>query len=191
MSKPVRISGATAGVLLAAGAGTRYGMPKVLAEQGEWLRVAVRALADGGCDDVLVVLGAAIVEVPAPARAVVAADWAGGMSASLRAGMAAAAGSRRVVLHLVDTPDIGADVVRRVLAASERIDAHGAAGLVRASYGGRPGHPVVIDAVHWPELVPSLQGDRGARQFLADHAEDVHLVDCSDLATGADIDTPD
>ena len=55
----------------------------------KWLRSAVSALADGGCDDVVVVLGAAVVDVPAPARAVVAGDWAEGMSASLRAGISA------------------------------------------------------------------------------------------------------
>ena len=50
-----------AGELLAAGAGTRFGMPKVLAEQGQWLRHAVHALSAGGCDDIVVVLGAAVV----------------------------------------------------------------------------------------------------------------------------------
>jgi CTP:molybdopterin cytidylyltransferase MocA len=186
MSKPAPPSGGTTGVLLAAGAGTRFGMPKVLVQQGEWLRIAVAALVDGGCDEVLVVLGAAVVEVPAPARAVVADDWAEGMSASLRAGLAAAAGARRVVLHLVDTPDIGPDVVRRMVAVAD----NSAAGLVRAAYGGRPGHPVVIAAGYWPELVASLHGDQGARKFLADHTGEVVIVECGDLAGGADIDTP-
>ena len=77
--------------------------------------------------------------------------------------------ARRAVLHLVDTPDIGPDVVRRVLAVADR----SGAGLVRASYGGRPGHPVVIAAAHWPELLASLHGDQGARQFLTAHAADV------------------
>src|SRR5690349_3245296 len=110
-------SAAAAGVLLAAGAGTRFGMPKVLAGQGEWLRAGVDALRDGGCDDVVVVLGAAIIDVPAPARAVTADDWADGLSASLRAGLAAIQDSsaQYAVLHTVDTPDVGADVVRRVL----------------------------------------------------------------------------
>jgi CTP:molybdopterin cytidylyltransferase MocA len=72
---------AVAGVLLAAGAGTRYGMPKVLADDGRWLRDGVAALANGGCDDVVVVLGAACVDVPAPARAVLADDWQQGLSA--------------------------------------------------------------------------------------------------------------
>jgi CTP:molybdopterin cytidylyltransferase MocA len=170
-----------AGVLLAAGAGKRFGMPKVLAEQGGWLRGAVAALVDGGCDDVVVVLGAAVVEVPVPARAVVAADWASGMSASVRAGLAACAGSEVAVLALVDTPDVGADVIARVVAAASP------SGLARAVYDDRPGHPVVIAREHWPALVATLHGDEGARRFLAGR-DDVAVVECGDLATGADVD---
>ena len=123
-------SATAAGVLLAAGAGTRYGMPKVLADDGRWLRACVTALADGGCDDVVVVLGAAVVDVPAPARAVVAQDWERGLSASVRAGVTAVDASY-VVLHTVDTPDVGADTVRRVLDAARS----SASGLARARDG--------------------------------------------------------
>jgi nicotine blue oxidoreductase len=179
MSKSARV----AGVLLAAGAGTRYGMPKVLAEQGKWLASAVAALAAGGCDDVVVVLGAAVVDVPAPARPVAAPDWSEGMSASVRAGLAAIDGSDVAVLALVDTPDVGADVIERVVAAASP------SGLARATYEGRPGHPVVIAREHWPALVATLRGDEGARRFLAGRA-DVALVECGDLATGRDIDRP-
>lgn len=168
-----------AGIVLAAGAGSRYGMPKVLVD--DWLQRAVTALADGGCDDVLVVLGAAVVEVPAPARAVLAVDWADGTSASVRAGLAAAGGWDTAVLHTVDTPDVGADVVARVIA-------HAAdGGLARATYGGRPGHPVAVAAAHWPALVATLHGDEGAREFLAAR-DDLVAVECGDLATGRDVD---
>ena len=178
-------NGATAaGVLLAAGAGTRYGMPKVLAAQGEWLRRGVTALADGGCDDIVVVLGAAIVDVPASARAVIADNWADGLSASLRAGIAAI-DSDYAVLHTVDTPDIGADVVRRVLGAARS----STSGLARARYGDRPGHPVVVARRHWPDLLETLRGDDGARPFLGSRT-DVVVVDCADLASGQDIDAP-
>ena len=173
-----------AGVLLAAGAGSRFGMPKVLAEQGKWLRTAVDALDGGGCGDVVVVLGAAVVDVPAPARAVVAGDWADGISASVRAGLAAAGDAQYVVLHLVDTPDVGAAVVGRVLAAAQSANS----GLARATYGGRPGHPVVIARRHWAGLAETLQGDEGARSFLA-RRNDVLAVECGDLATGTDVDT--
>jgi CTP:molybdopterin cytidylyltransferase MocA len=173
-----------AGIVLAAGAGTRYGMPKVLAADGGWLRAAVSALRDGGCDDVVVVLGAAIVDVPDDARAVVAPDWAEGMSASLRAGISALApAADYAVILTVDTPDIGAEAVRRVLAAACRAPSH----LARAGYGSRPGHPVVIGREHWPDLFATLRGDEGARAFLTSRG-DVVWVDCADLATGVDVD---
>jgi CTP:molybdopterin cytidylyltransferase MocA len=176
-------SESAAGVLLAAGAGTRYGMPKVLAEGGEWLRACVTALADGGCDDVVVVLGAAVVDVPAPARAVVAEDWAQGLSASVRAGVNAVDASYAVI-HTVDTPDIGAEVVRRVLAAARS----STSGLARARYGTRPGHPVVVARPHWAAFAASATGDEGGRVFLQGR-DDVVIVDCADLATGRDIDS--
>lgn len=174
-------SGAAAGVVLAAGAGSRFGMPKVLAAQGEWLRRAVTALCDGGCGEVVVVLGAAVVDVPAPARAVIAEDWAEGLSASLKAGIRALGTAEYAVLQLVDTPDIGADVVRRVL------DAAAETGLARAVYAGRPGHPVVVARRHWPQLLAAVHGDEGAKPFLRGRS-DVVAVECGDLATGVDID---
>ncbi len=168
------------GIVLAAGSGTRFGMPKALA--ADWLSRAVDALRAGGCRDVIVVLGAAVVDVPPPARAVVAEDWADGMAASLRAGLRAAT-SDPAVLHVVDIPDVGADVVARVLAAA------GESGLARAVFDGRPGHPVVIARRHWPALLETLHGDQGARVFLAGR-DDVVAVECGDLATGRDIDFP-
>src|SRR5258705_4184734 len=171
-------SDSAAGVLLAAGAGTRYGMPKVLAEDGAWLRGCVTALTDGGCDDVVVVLGAAVVDVPAPARAVVAEGWAQGLSASVRARVTAI-DADYAVLHTVDTPGVGADAVRRVLDAARTSPS----GLARARYGDRPGHPVVIARRHWPQLLDGLCGDEGPRPFLRDRT-DVAGVDCADLATG-------
>lgn len=181
----VGMSSHIGGVVLAAGAGVRYGMPKVLAGHGRWLRSAVSALRDGGCDDVLVVLGAAVVEVPPSARPVVADDWAEGISASLRRGLSEldSGPADYVVVLTVDTPDIDAEVVRRVLGAARETQS----GIARAYYGDRPGHPVVIARRHWPDLIGSLRGDEGARPFLAARA-DVATVDCADLASGADID---
>ncbi|BBY65340.1 nucleotidyltransferase family protein [Mycolicibacterium helvum] len=174
-----------AGVLLAAGAGVRYGMPKVLAAQGQWLRSAVEALSEGGCGEVVVVLGAAVVNVPAPARAVVAEDWQQGMGASLRAGLAAIPDVDYAVVLTVDTPDIRADVVGRLVDAG----CSSQSGIARATYAGRPGHPVVLARRHWPALLETLHGDEGARRFLAGRS-DVLAIDCADLATGLDIDTP-
>lgn len=140
-------------------------------------------MGDGGCDDVIVVLGAAVVDVPEPARAVLAERWAEGMSASVREGVAAVDSADWVVLHTVDTPDVGADVVARVLGAAREART----GLARAGYGGRPGHPVVVARRHLAALTATLQGDQGARVFLRGR-DDVVVVECGDLATGLDID---
>ena len=172
------------GVVLAAGAGRRFGRPKVTV--AGWLDIAVAALRDGGCSDVAVVLGAARVTVAAGVTAVVAEHWADGMSASVRAGVIRAdeMGADYVALHVVDTPDVGADVVARVIAAAVA----NPASVARASFGGRPGHPVVIGREHWGRMLPTLTGDRGAATYL--RAVGVRLVECGDLATGQDIDEP-
>ena len=108
-----------AGVLLAAGAGTRYGMPKVLAEQGEWLTTGGRGAASTAAATTSWWCWAPRWSTcRRPRVRCVAEDWATGMSASLRAGLAAAGDADVAVLHLVDTPDVGADVVARVLAAA-------------------------------------------------------------------------
>ncbi|WP_280270030.1 nucleotidyltransferase family protein [Nocardia wallacei] len=197
--------GRCAGLVLAAGAGTRYGGPKVLAEGGAWLRGAVAALRDGGCGPVFVVLGATgpalwsdgrwlvcespATAVPDGARPVWAADWAVGLSASLRTGLAAVAhspeGAGYAAVMPVDTPDVGADVVTRVLAAARTAPS----GLARAVFHNRPGHPVVLHHKHWDAVLKTAQGNSGARSFL-DARPDIVAVTCDDLATGRDHDYP-
>ncbi|WP_201930928.1 nucleotidyltransferase family protein [Nocardioides donggukensis] len=174
------------GLLLAAGAGRRMGRPKALVD--DWLSRGVRALRVGGCDPVTVVLGAASDEAVARlgddlAMVVVATDWAEGMGASLRAGLAALSPLDAVLVTLVDLPDVGADVIARLLAAPV-----GATTLRRAAYDGIPGHPVLLGRDHWAGVAESATGDRGARDYLA--AREVEVVECGDLATGRDVDRP-
>ncbi|OBI21006.1 molybdopterin-guanine dinucleotide biosynthesis protein MobA [Mycobacterium sp. E2327] len=177
------------GVLLAAGEGRRYGRPKVLVEG--WLDAAVGALRDGGCDDVVLVLGAALptwdAAAPPGVTPVFAPDWRDGLSASVRAGLGEAGrmGGEYAVLHVIDTPDVGPAVVARVLGRAWASDS----GLARAYFGERPGHPVVIARRHWPDVLKQLNGDRGAGEYLRDRS-DVEAVDCGDLAGGQDIDEP-
>jgi CTP:molybdopterin cytidylyltransferase MocA len=171
------------GLLLAAGAGRRYGGPKALVDG--WLSRSLDVLAAGGCRARTVVLGAeaerALGLVPGGIEVVVADDWEEGMGASLRAGLRSLPPADAVLVHLVDLPDVSAAVVARVLAA-----ATGPATLARAAYAGTPGHPVLLGRDHWAAIVEGAAGDRGARDYLAFH--DVELVECGDLATGRDVD---
>lgn len=177
------------GIVLAAGAGTRFGGPKALATTADgipWLALSTRLLRDAGCDRVVVVLGASAVEarhllpVDAAIRSVTQPDWHRGMGHSLRAGLAAASGDAALIA-LVDMPDLPLEVVRRVLAT-------GASGgtLTQAVFGGRPGHPVVIGRDHWQPAAATLDGDHGARGYLVAHG--VTEVECGDLFDGRDVD---
>ena len=179
----------TVGLLLAAGAGERFGGPKALARDADgtsWLLRSVHALRP--CAEIVVVLGAeaeqAAALLPMSVARVRADDWAEGMGASLRAGLSALAGTAHeaALVSLVDLPDVDAAVVARLVAAST-----GPGVLARAAYDGVPGHPVLIGRDHWTGVVETATGDRGARDYLATH--DVVLVECGDLATGADVDS--
>ena len=190
-----------AGLLLAAGAGRRMGRPKALLRDAHgvpFLDRALGVLVDGGCDRVTVVLGAAADEARTvlddagwsgdeAVRVVVAADWEEGMGASLRTGLRALDGEDddAALVTLVDLPDVGTDVLRRVAGAAP---APRRSALVRATYGGRPGHPVLVGRDHWAGVVASARGDHGARDYLAAHE---HVAcECGDLATGRDVDRP-
>ncbi|GHJ44638.1 hypothetical protein Cs7R123_19800 [Catellatospora sp. TT07R-123] len=177
-----------AGLLLAAGQGRRYGMPKALARlpDGEPLvRRALRTLREGGCDPVVVVLGAGADEVPPlpDAQVVVNEDWATGLGSSLRTGLAALPEEvQAVVVLLVDTPGITPQAVRRVAAGAR------AQTLRVATYGGEGGHPVLLGRDHWDGAGRLAVGDVGARPYLVTQL--VEEVPCDDVADGTDIDSP-
>jgi CTP:molybdopterin cytidylyltransferase MocA len=194
------------------------GTPKALVDDpagGSFVERGVRVLRAGGCSPVVVVVGAesqrsATLATAAGADLVVdAPDWSQGQSASLRAGLMALQSAEVEVevacILLVDLPDVGAAVVERVLTAALG-DGRGAgagaaparaalaraalarAALARAAYQGGPGHPGVLGRDHWQGVLDRTSGDRGARDYLATH--DHLLVECGDLATGRDVDTP-
>jgi CTP:molybdopterin cytidylyltransferase MocA len=179
------------GVLLAAGAGSRFraagGGVKLLARVDgrplvEW---ALAALAAAPLGDRVIVLGAHADELLAAtdlhgARPVRNEHWERGMASSLQAGLAAldpACSAALVVLG--DGPALAAEAIRRVAVAAE-----GADGLVTAAYAGRNGHPVAIPRALWAQL-PS-EGEQGARIL----GEPAVIVDCSDLPAPGDADTP-
>lgn len=179
-------AGTVAGLVLAAGAGTRYGGPKapVVVDGERLVDRAVRVLTEGGCDPVLVVLGAWIGDVPG-AETIANDAWAEGMGSSLRAGLEAVV--RRpdiddVLITLVDLPGLSPEAVNRVIAAP--------GGIVAASYSGERGHPVRLPRQHWSAVIGMARGDEGARRFLRERS-DVQLVEVDDVAVGYDLDTPE
>lgn len=187
------------GIVLGAGEGRRMGRPKAVVEDADgttWLTRTARALAAGGCDDLVVVVGAEHARARAsyagpPASFVVAEDWATGMGASLRTGLAAVAAGAPdtdvAMIMLVDLPDVGSEVVRRLVAYAARVE-HPAAVLARATYDGRPGHPVLVGRDRWEAMAATLSGDEGGRRYLREH--EVAAIECGDLAGGRDQDTP-
>jgi CTP:molybdopterin cytidylyltransferase MocA len=177
-----------AGLVLAAGAGRRYGMPKALVRyQGRlFVERAVQVLERAGCTPVIAVLGAQADEVRSLLPGLTAVDnpdWASGMGSSLRAGLKALPSVESVVVLPVDTPGVTAEAVRRLMAKSSP------KALLRAGYDGEPGHPVLIGHDHWAGVYALATGDAGAREYLRQNQPEV--VPCGDISDGRDVDRPE
>jgi CTP:molybdopterin cytidylyltransferase MocA len=182
------VPASVAGVLLAAGDGSRLGQPKALVElAGQSLASRGAAmLRAGGADPVIVVTGAAAVDL-AEARTVHNPRWRTGMGSSMAAGLAAVPDRcPAAVLALADQPLVGSAAVRRLIGAFER-----GATVAVAGYSGRPRNPVLLAREHWPRAIELAAGDVGARPFLRAYPELVTLVECGDTGRPDDIDTPD
>jgi CTP:molybdopterin cytidylyltransferase MocA len=191
-----------AGVLLAAGEGSRFGRPKALVEvNGRTLAErGADLLRAGGADPILVITGAAPIELGGT-RTVYNPEWRTGMGSSLRAALQALTGAGAsenadataggglnvgaVVVALADQPLVGAEAVARLIAAYRA-----GASVAVAAYDGQPRNPVLLAREHWPEVIATATGDTGARAFLRARADLVTLVECSDTGRPDDIDTP-
>ena len=174
--------------MLAAGAATRFGAPKQLADLDgvPLLEHALRTMTAAPVGRVVVVLGSGADEVAAGvdlhgADPVVCGRWEEGQSASLACGLAELAGCEAVVVTLGDQPRLSPAAIRRVI--SSRNDA----AAVRATYNGNPGHPVLLERSLFEQL-RNVSGDWGARNLLL--SVQVLDVPCDDLGGGEDVDTP-
>jgi CTP:molybdopterin cytidylyltransferase MocA len=177
-----------AGVLLAAGEGSRLGLPKALVELGGRRLVdrGAQLLRDGGAAPVLVVTGAARVTVPG-AVTVHNPDWPTGMGSSLAAGLRALPGDcAAAVIALVDQPLVGAGAVERLIAAYRA-----GAEVVVAAYHGQPRNPVLLARRHWAGVLDAAVGDAGARPYLRANPDLVTPVECADTGCPDDVDTPE
>ena len=179
-----------AGVLLAAGEGSRFGQPKAIVElNGQTLAEhGVGLLRAGGADPILVVTGAAPVELDGT-HTVYNPAWRTGMGSSLRAALQALIDTSTdvgaVVVALADQPLVGAEAVARLIAAYRD-----GATVAVAGYDGQARNPVLLAREHWAEVIATATGDQAARTFLRTRPDLVTLVECGDTGRPDDIDTP-
>jgi molybdenum cofactor cytidylyltransferase len=178
------------GLVLAAGGSTRFGAPKQQAqlEGRPLLEHVLIAMSEAPLDRVAVVLGCHAGEVRERvplhgAEPVVCDDWEEGLGASLRAGAAALDGCEAIVVALGDQPRLSPEAVARVVAQRGSDEQ-----AVRATYGGVPGHPVLLERDVLAR-VPSLHGDHGARELLV--GVPIREVACDGLGSPVDVDTPE
>ena len=179
-------------IVLAAGAGSRFGGGKLLAPLGgrTLIEATLLGLREAPVDETIVVVGndaeglrgfcesygVRIAENP---------DWAEGMATSVKKGLAACSpDARAAVVVLADQPRIGAKAIQRLAVAYEE-----GASVAVATYGGERRNPALFTRGVWTMLEEELSGDEGARGFLKGHPEMVTEVPCDDVADPTDVDT--
>ena len=181
-----------AAIVLAAGRSTRMGVEnKLLVDIAgtPMVRHVVEAVLASRARPVLVVTGhqAADVAAAVTGRAVMLvanADYATGLSSSLKAGVKAL--RQRcdgVLIVLGDMPQIGAEHLDRLVAAFAPDT------IVVPVHAGQRGNPVLWPAKYFPELL-QLEGDAGAKRLIAAHEEHVCEADLGTDAIFVDVDTP-
>ena len=181
-------------IILAAGKSERMGRVKSLLPWGK--RTLIEAIIDrvarSRAKEVLIVLGAARDDIePVIAkydlRTVFNPDSARGMLSSIQRGLEAVPRDARAVLFFLgDQPAPSAAIINRLIDAYEKTGK----GIVLPVYGGRRGHPVLIDLKYRNEI-KTLDPEIGLRQLMRDHHEDVLEVRTRSPRVLLDIDTPE
>jgi CTP:molybdopterin cytidylyltransferase MocA len=179
-------------IVLAAGAGSRFGGGKLLAPFGRrtLIEATLLGLREAPVDETIVVVGNDAEGLRGlcesyGVRIAENENWAEGMATSVRKGLASCApDTGAAVVVLADQPLVGAKAVERLVRAYE-----GGASVAVATYGGERRNPALFAREVWPTLDEELSGDEGARRFLKRHPEMVTEVPCDDVADPTDVDT--
>lgn len=191
------------GVLLAAGASTRFGSPKMLAPVGETRIPLLRRVLDtwlgAGFDEVIVVLGCGATDIratfeenedaAASLRFVENPHWEAGMFSSVKAGLAATSrDSTHVAVSPADIPFLSKSSLRSILSAATSLDAAGTS-LAVPTHGGRRGHPLLIPAALRARLL-SWPDSARLNQLFAEPDVTVHPLEGFDDSILHDVDRP-
>lgn len=188
-------------ILLAAGQSARMGARNKLLEpiEGQPMirRIAEQAL-DAGIRRLVVVTGH---QAPAIRDALAGLDvsfvhnagYATGMASSVVEGIQAVAEppegtpiADAALVLLGDMPDVGTDTINRLI---ENYDPARERRIIAAAHQGQRGNPVLWDAAYFDDLL-SLDGDKGARDVLREHADSIIAVDLDTPGVLHDLDTP-
>ena len=180
-------------VVLAAGRATRMGAQKLLLPLGGRPMVCwvVDAALGSKATETIVVVGheAGLVAEALQGRPVTVvpnADYAEGMSTSLKAGVRAAGKAcDALVFLLADQPFVTSALLDRLI---DRF-AETKYAVVRPLLGNRPANPVLMSAALFPEIL-AQRGDLGGREILKRHAGEICLVPANDPRLVTDIDSP-
>jgi molybdenum cofactor cytidylyltransferase len=181
-----------AGLILAAGESSRMGTPKAtLAYRGRtFLEAIAQTLGEAGIERIVVVLGHQAEEIQRqielePAQVVINADYRSGQTSSLQVGLRAllADEPEAVLLCLVDHPAVGAETVRRIVAAFCQCGAP----VVIPTYQGRRGHPVLIGRQLFDELL-RLASEAGADSVVRRYRPAAQFVEVEDEGVVIDVD---
>lgn len=183
------------GVVLAAGESRRMGRPKQLLPFGEEtiLERVVDTLLSAGVGEVIVVLGhvadrVRVVLGDRPVKVVVNESYREGMLSSVQCGMRAIGAEQAAVLFaLGDQPHIETHLVSEVIRAYRA----GEAGMVIPCYGGKKGHPIIINVPRYRDAILNLPAHVGLNALVQEHADDVRFIDVATEDIIRDIDVPE
>jgi molybdenum cofactor cytidylyltransferase len=178
------------GLLLAAGASTRFGSNKLLHPLADGRPIALVSALNlrAALPNTLAVVrpdNPALVELFAQHGVAhrIATRAAEGIGASLAQGIAAASQAKAWLIALADMPYLKRETLLAIAGALE-----GGAAIVVPTYRGQRGHPVGF-AARFGETLQLLKGDEGARSVLREHTAEVVEIECDDAGVLADIDT--
>lgn len=176
-------------VLLAAGAGTRFGGGKLLHPLPDGVAIAAHAARN------LIAADLDVLAVVRPGDFPLAemleqegchvspcADARGGMGHTLAHGVREAREAGGWIIALADMPRIRPETIRSIAQAVAA-----GASIVAPVYQGARGHPVGFNARLRNELT-ALTGDAGARAVLERHRDAIELVECDDPGVLLDVD---
>jgi CTP:molybdopterin cytidylyltransferase MocA len=190
---PVK-AGAVEAIVLAAGKGERMGTIKPLVEIDGVPALArvIATLHRAGIERIIIVLGYAAKKIAREVdlsneRIVLNPDYESGMGSSLALGIESLAPETigLLVLH-ADMPYVTEETVRAVLARARE-----GGRILAPIYRGKRGFPVYLDCSCCEELLPTLVGETGAREYIASHLDDLVLVEVDDPGCVWDIDRPE